>query len=182
MDYHQKEKEVVERIIKGNEVAFFHFYESQKKGLTNFINRKISDPQIVEEIVQDVFLDFIESLRDFRYKSSLKTFLYAIAKNKSIDYIRKRKLKSISISHIPIYMIEKFFSVTIDSEIERNETAEKIKHVIDRLPDDYQMVLRLKYLEGEKVHQIAKVLSMNFKAAESLIYRARKAFILEFKK
>jgi len=48
------------------------------------------------------------------------------------------------------------------------------------LPNDYQFVLRLKYIEGERVNNIAKKLSLGFKATESLLFRARKAFIKVF--
>jgi len=48
------------------------------------------------------------------------------------------------------------------------------------LPNDYQVILRLKYMEGIKIKEIAGILKMNFKATESLLFRARKNFIKIF--
>jgi RNA polymerase sigma-70 factor (ECF subfamily) len=50
-------------------------------------------------LTQDTFVDFLEALRDFRYQSSLKTFIFSIAKNKNIDWLRKKKIKKIIFSY-----------------------------------------------------------------------------------
>ena len=78
-------------------------------------------------------------------------------------------------------MVEGLKTVLIDDEIEKQELQNKIAKVFSHLPNDYQLVLRLKYQEGEKVQSIAQKLALKFKATESLIFRARKAFINVFK-
>lgn len=179
--FHQMdEKKLVRRIIQKDERALLLIYKRYKKPLHNFIYRKIRDHLTAEEITQDVFLDFIEALRDFNFQSSVKTFLFSIARNKTIDYIRKKKLKKILFSALPPYIVEGLKTFVIDEEIEKKELAEKIKKTFATLPNDYQVVLRLKYQEGEKVKRIAKKLSLGFKATESLLFRARRAFIKVF--
>lgn len=81
---------------------------------------------------------------------------------------------------MPAYILEGLTAVVFDDGLEKKELSTKIKHVFDHLPNDYKMVLRLKYIEGAKVKTIANKLSLGFKATESLIYRARKAFIKVF--
>ena len=68
----------------------------------------------------------------------------------------------------------------MDEEIDQKEMAQKINHTLKKLPNDYELVLRLKYIEGERVQKIAEKLAIKFKAAESLIFRARKAFVKIF--
>lgn len=177
----EDEKKLVTRIINRDEKALLFLYKKYQKPLQSFIFRKLKDYNIAEEISQDVFLDFIEALRDFNYQSSLKTFLYSIAKNKSIDYIRKKKLKKILFSALPPYFVERLKTIFIDEEIDKKELTVKIKKAMDSLPNDYQIVLRLKYMEGERVNNIADKLSIGFKATESLLFRARKAFIKVFR-
>lgn len=176
----KKDKKLIEEIINKNEEAVYRFYQENKKGLFNFIYRQIKNRQDAEEILQDSFLAFIEGLRDFTGESSLKTYLFAIAKNKIIDFIRKRKIKKVLFSSIPPYIVEGLKTILFNEEIEKRELAAKIKKVFNKLPNDYQLVLRLKYIEGEKVKTIAQKLSMKFKATESLIFRARQAFIKIF--
>ena len=177
----ENEREIVKKIILKDEKALFQLYDKYQKPLQKFIYRKIRDQEVAEEISQDVFLDFIEALRDFNFKSSLKTFLYSIGRNKTIDYIRKKKLKKVLFSALPAYFIESLKTIFIDEELEKKELSTKIKKTLDMLPNDYRVVLRLKYVEGERVNNIAQKLSMGFKATESLIYRARRAFIKIFR-
>lgn len=181
MDTQIDEKVQVRQIIERNEKALYSLYKKYEKPLFYFIHRQLKDPQISEEIVQDVFLDFIETLRDFRFQCSLKTFLFSIAKNKVIDTIRKKKIKKILFSALPPYVVEGLKTILMDDEVEKTELQQKIKKVLNELPNDYHVVLRLKYIEGERVKTIARKLSLGFKATESLIFRARKAFVKVFK-
>ena len=94
--------------------------------------------------------------------------------------LNDKKLKKILFSALPDYIVESLKTIIIDEEIEKKELQKKLKKVFDKLPNDYGLVLRLKYIEGEKVINIAKKISLGFKATESLIFRARKAFIKLF--
>ncbi len=181
MSLSNQERKIVKKIIQRDEKTLFSLYQKYKKPVLKFIFRQLKDSQLSEEITQDVFLDFLDSLRDFRGDCSLKSFLFSIAKYKVIDAIRKKKLKNIFFSHLPPYFVERLAPIILDDELERKELAKKIKRTFERLPNDYQIVLRLKYIDGEKVIQIAEKLMMNFKAVESLLFRARKAFIKVFK-
>lgn len=174
------DKALIEQIIRRDEKALFKIYGQYHNQLFNFINKQLKDAAKAEEVTQDVFLDFIESLRDFQYQCSLKTYLFSIARNKVIDVIRKKKMKRILFSSMPSYLVESLASVVFDDELEKKELSAKILNVFEKLPNDYRLVLRLKYLEGAKVKTIADKLSLGFKATESLIYRARKAFIKVF--
>lgn len=176
----QKDKEILEKIINKNERVLFEFYQKNKKTLFNFIFSQINNKEDAEEILQDTFLGFLESLRDFRNQCSLKTFLFSIAKRKIIDKIRKKKIRKILFSKLPKYLVNNLAPVFFEEELEKEELKRKIEKVFQKLPDDYQLVLRLKYIEGKRVKNIAQKLSMKFKATESLIFRARKAFVKIF--
>lgn len=181
MSIDAKEKILIKNIIQRDEKALLSVYKRYHKSILHFVRRQVNDYHLAEEITQDVFLDFIEALRDFHFQCSLKTFLYTIAKNKTIDVIRKKKIKKILFSSLPPYFVEGLKTIFIDDEIEKKELAAKIKKTLEGLPNDYQFVLRLKYMEGERVNNIAEKLSLGFKATESLLFRARKAFIKVFK-
>lgn len=171
------EKEIVKKIIDKDEKVFFDFYKKNRQAIFNFVRKKISDNQVVEEITQDIFLAFLEGLRNFHFQSSLKTFLFRIARNKVVDYYRKNKIKKILFSYLPKFFVEEISAIFIEEEIERKEVEKKIKKIFSFLPKDYQRILRLKYIEKKKIKHIAKIFKISFKATESLLFRARKAFI-----
>jgi len=175
-----KEIKIVEKILKKDEKAFCFFYNKYHKQVFNFIYRKTKKYHLSEELTQDTFIDFLEALRDFRYQSSLKTFIFSIAKNKTIDWIRKKKIKRIIFSMLPNYVVESLKVVLMDEEIETKALAEKITLVFSKLPNDYRSILRQKYIEEVKVDQIAQNFKLGFKATESLLFRARQAFVKIF--
>ena len=177
-----QEKELLERIINRDEKALFDVYKKYQPSIFKYVRSQINNYQTAEELTQDIFLDFIEALRDFRFQSSLKTFIFSIARHKTIDQIRKKKIKSVLFSHLPSFIVEGLKVVFIDEEIDRQELKDKISKMISSLPNDYQVILRLKYIEGVKIKEIAGRLKMNFKATESLLFRARKSFIKIYNK
>lgn len=180
MNTNKEEKELLKKIINRDERALFYVYKKYQPSIFNFVKSQINNYQTAEELTQDIFLDFIEALRDFRFQSSLKTFIFSIARHKVIDQIRKKKIKSILFSHLPSFIVESLKVVFIDEEIDKKELKEKIEKIINSLPNDYQVILRLKYIEGIKMKEISGKLKMNFKATESLLFRARKNFIKVF--
>ena len=180
MDINQEEKELLEKIIKRDEKALFYVYKKYQPSIFSYVKSQISSYQTAEELTQDIFIDFIEALRDFRFQSSLKTFLFSIARHKIVDQIRKKKIKNILFSKLPSYIVESLKVVFIDEEIDKKELKEKITKILESLPNDYRLILRLKYIEGIKIKEIADELKMNFKATESLLFRARKNFIKVF--
>ncbi|MFN6992559.1 MAG: RNA polymerase sigma factor, partial [Fervidobacterium sp.] len=157
--------------LKGNLIKRIEsLFKGGKENILKEVMNKITDNNFFDGFVYlqqnalDVFLDFIESLRDFRGQCSLKTFLFTIARNKVIDIIRKKKIKKILFSALSPHVVEGLKTIFLDEEIEKKELAAKIKKVFKKLPNDYQLVLRLKYVEGEKVKSIAHKLSLGFKA------------------
>ena len=174
------DKVVVQQIVEKKERAVIGFYKKNYPLVFNFINRSLKDQKTAEELTQDTFLDFLEEIRDFRFQSSVKTFLLTIARNKTVDYIRKKKIKKILFSALPSFVIEKASAIFLNDDLEKRELTERIKSVFKRLPNDYKLILRLKYIDGEKVKKIAEKLSLSFKATESLLFRARKTFVKIF--
>lgn len=177
-----QDRNLIERIVQKDERAIMELYNLHHRGVRRYIEHQLNDSHIAEELVQDVFLDFIDAVRDFHYQCSLKTFIYTIARNKTIDMIRKKKIKKILFSALPSYVVENLTSVLFDDQMEKKEVSQKIHSVLSSLPNDYQLILRLKYMDGVRVKAIAQKLSLGFKATESLLFRARKSFIKAFHK
>ncbi len=171
------DSQLVALLLQKNDSALKELIRRYEKGLLSFVNRKLNNKELSEEIVQDVFIELFEALRGFKMNASLKTYLFTIAKYKTIDSFRKKKIKKILFSAMPSYIVERLKVVLLDEELDKKELQEKIEGVFQKLPNDYRLIIRLKYIEEYKMREIAKMLSLSFKATESLLYRARRAFI-----
>ena len=169
--------ELVDLLLQKNDSALAELVYRYEKKLLNFVFKKLRSHETAQEIVQDVFIELFDALRSYKKTASLKTYLFTIAQYKSIDFIRKKKLKRVLFSAIPPHILERLKTILIDDEIDKKELGQKIDKVFGILPNDYGLVIRLKYMDGYRIKEIAKKLSLSSKAAESLLYRARKAFV-----
>jgi len=174
------EKALVNGILAGNERALHQFYSHFYPSLFTFITRKINNPQDAEEILQDTLFAVLDCLRDFAFKSSLFTFICSIANHKIIDFYRKKKIKKIVFSKFED--IEPFLGGLFGPEqiLDEQILKQNIKNTFRKLSPSYQLILKLKYIYGYSVEEIAQKLTITFKSAESQLFRARKAFILNF--
>lgn len=174
------DREVIDRILAGDKKALVWFYRTYRGKLDRYITGKIKHPDDAQEIVQDTLFAFLEACRDFQGKASLKTFLFSICQHKIVDYYRRKKLKQVVFSQMP--QLEMLVSplVTPEDEFDKKVVQEKIKNVMASLLPQYQKVLQSKYTEDLSVVEIAKQLALTVKSAESLLFRARKAFVKAF--
>ena len=176
----KSEKELVEGILSGSEKSLRIFYGECKPKLTNFIRQRVSNEKDLEELVQATFMAALEAFRDFTYRSSLYTFLCAIAKRKVIDFYRRKKLKRIIFSQMPA--IEPLLSIltTPEDKLDEKLLTQKIEETLNALSPQYRRLLQLKYIEGWSVTKIAQEMTISFKSAESKLFRARQAFVAAY--
>ena len=167
---------LIDKIVDHNERGLYELFKKYHSPVYNFVYKQLKDRAVADELTQDIFMSLIESLRDFRYQCSLKTFIFTIARNKIIDHFRKKKIKRILFSALPQFVVEGLASVMMDDDLEKKQLQQTIEQTFHKLPRDYQLILRLKYIEDRSVRYIARRLVRTFKSTESLLFRARKAF------
>jgi RNA polymerase sigma-70 factor (ECF subfamily) len=175
-----EERKIVADILLGREKALRLFYKYYYPSLLTYIRHKIGSEPDVEEILQDTFLATIEALRDFSFRSSLFTFICSIANHKVIDFYRRKKIKNVLFSKLP--EVEPILASLYgpENEFDTELLRQKIKQTFAKLSPQYSLILKLKYIHGFTVAEIAGKLSISFKSAESQLFRARRAFAANF--
>lgn len=174
------EKEIVEGILSGQEKQLRRFIRHFERPLTTFIGKRVGHQADLEEILQDTMLATIEGLRDFSFRSSLFTFICSIANHKVIDYYRKKKIKNIVFSRIND--VEPLISTLLGPEdaLDEEMLRQKIADTFRKIAPGSRKILKLKYVYGYSVIEIAGKLSISFKSAESQLFRARRAFAVAY--
>jgi RNA polymerase sigma-70 factor (ECF subfamily) len=152
------------------------FYNKYYLGLKGFISQKIDDEGVVEEITNDVLLAAINCKDNFDGRCSEFSWVCSIAKHKIVDYYRKKKIKTILFSVNPAFEEIADKALTPERDALKNELKEEIKKTFKEIGAGYKNILRLKYIEGWKVNDIAKKSKLSVKAVESRLMRARKQF------
>ncbi len=171
------DQELIDKILKRDRRALHLFYRTYTPKLRQYIRYKISSPEDAEEILQDTLFAFLEAIRDFAGNAKLKTYLYAIASHKVIDWYRRKKLRHVVFSAVPQLETIAASILTPEEEFDVIVLREKIHRVLGRLLPMYKKVLLLKYADELTVGDIARRLTISFKSAESQLFRARKAFV-----
>ena len=162
-----EERELVKRLRAGDESAFETFSEHYIAGLYRFALRRLDrDAELTREIVQSTVCKVIEKLDGYRGDAPLFTWMCAICRNEIAAHFRRagRRPKEVALLE------------DVAQESAETETAELVHAALDRLPPSYARAMEWRYLDGLEVADVARRLALTYKAAESLLSRARSAF------
>lgn len=127
-----------------------------------------------EEITQDVFVEVNRSLENFQGQSAVGTWIYRIAVNRSLDFLRKKKRKkrwAIFGKDEEAVSIPDFHHPGV--QLENKEKAAILFKAIDRLPENQKTAFILAMIEELPQKEIAEVMKISTEAVESLIQRAK---------
>lgn len=131
-----------------------------------------------EDILQETFLKAYKSLDQFEGKSNMYTWLYSIARNKSIDEFRKRKYES-NRSALPVEEFE-LESDEFKSE-DKREDVKLLKEAIAQLPEMLRSIVVMKSIDGLSYPEISEVTGVNEQTLKNRMFRARKQLAVTLK-
>lgn len=160
------------RFLDGDESAFGELLDLYSENLIFFINRYVGNVAIAQELSEDVFVDLIIHKRRYNFKTPLKTYIFAIGRNKAVSYVRRCARKP---EYAYEYIEEESDRRSIEDEFLRKERARELHEALDRLNEDYKTVLHLVYFEDMSNEEAAAVMKKNKKQIENLLYRAKQA-------
>lgn len=167
---------LVKGILEGDPRAIKSFYDIYMPKIAKYFSYRLPEGEDIEAFTNDVLLDAVDALPLFKDKSSFSTWLYKIAHNKLVDFYRKKKIKSILISKIPFLNIVAQEVYEPEFQLEKNKIRDNIEDVLRNLSQKYRNILKMHYEEQKSIKEIATALDLSPKAAESLLFRARKKF------
>jgi RNA polymerase sigma-70 factor (ECF subfamily) len=173
---------LITRILTGDKQAILELYKTYAPRLERYLLQKLPAKEDVEEIVNDTFLEAIDSLQLLKKEENLQAWLYRIAHNKTVDFYRKRKIKQVLLSQAPFLEILAKEMHQPEFQFEKNRIRDKIEKALHEISAPYREILQLHYEENIPVKQIALEMNLSFKATESLLYRARKSFQKAYEK
>ncbi len=168
------DKDVVlyEKFLLGSTDAFEELISLHKESLILFIYSYIKNMSEAEDIMIDVFAKLIVSKSKFHGKSTLKTYLFSIARNEALHYIKKNR-KYISFEDIGV---DSFFSEdSLDSKLLKEEDNLRLYLAMETLNNTYREVLFLLYFEDMSYKEAGKVMRKSEKQITNLAYRAKKS-------
>jgi len=176
-----KEFDLVRKIIDGDQRKFEQIIKIHERLVTHIVFRMVSDNVDREEICQEVFIKVYQNLSGFNFNAKLSTWIAKIAHNHCINYLRKHKLNLLDDMSHPddnseIQFTESLHtkSISPDTESEQKDRAEIIKKEIEKLPENYKIILTLYHIDDLSYKDIGDAVDMPEGTVKSYLFRARK--------
>jgi RNA polymerase sigma factor (sigma-70 family) len=184
----QEDKLLVQRARGGDQLAYNELIKRHKHGVERLIRPMVrsASSDEVEDLVQEALTKAMLHLNSYSEEYAFSTWLYRIATNHAIDYLRRRKLNAFSISAPPSsgspkheddgkeYEISDSSWVPEDVMLADERTA-LIEQAIEQLPENYKRIIRLRHSQDMEYEEIARVLNLPMGTVKVHLHRARAA-------
>ncbi len=169
---------VIERVLNGDTEAFGILVKRYEKQIVNYIFRMIGSYQDALELSQEVFLKAYIALGSYKSDYSFSTWLFRIARNRTIDFIRKKRPETVSMegkgdddSMKPQYSDS---GLRPDEEFERKRIQLAVQKAVSMLDPQYREVIIMYHVDGLKYEEISAILGLPIGTVKNRIFRARK--------
>jgi RNA polymerase sigma-70 factor (ECF subfamily) len=165
--YKNIHQDVIDRCKAGKREAQFQLYKLYYKSMFNTSLRMVGNEAEAEDIMQESFLKAFKKIDTYEGKVSFGAWLKKIVVNRSLDYLKKRKVNFEEID-------EKLMDEAETPVLETRElNLQKLKDAIFQLPEGYRVVLSLYLLEGYDHDEISEILGISNSSSRSQLLRAK---------
>ena len=162
---------LIRQVAQRDQSAMRALYARHRVGVYRWLLRLVHDEGIAEDLLSEVFLDAWRHAASFEGRSSVSTWLLAIARNKALSARRRRtdaQLDEDSASNVP--------DTADDPEIalQKKNRAELLRQSIARLSPEHREVIDLVYYHGKAVTEVAEIVGINEATVKTRMFYARK--------
>jgi RNA polymerase sigma-70 factor (ECF subfamily) len=181
-----EDKALIVRTIEGDDKAFETLMQKYRKSVYYMIFKIVRNADDAEDLTQDSFVKAYSFLQKFDPKYAFSTWLFKIATNNCIDFIRRRKMQTLSI-HAPqggdessptFIQIQDKGPIPSDSLLLK-ERKEQLMFAIERLPERYRKLLYLRYFDELSYEEVAEQLKVPMGTVKAQLHRARELLLTE---
>lgn len=163
-----EEKEIVLKAKQGDKDSFEKLIFLYTKGLYGFVFNMLRQEQAAQDVVQETFFKAYSNLHSFNTNKVFSTWLYTIAKNSALNYIKANKKYTFQEVEENSSNINNPEAVFINKE----ESIRLVK-AMDTLSEKYRTLIYLKYINKLSYEEISKALNIPKSVVESRLYTAR---------
>ena len=169
--------ELTDKLKSGSEDAFRRLVEENMDRIVNTCFGFVQNPQDAEDVAQNVFIQAYKSIHKFRGDSQLSTWLYRIAVNQSLNFVKSKKRRHIFQS-LENALTGKSIEVADSQENYTEKIAKegqfKLLHaMIQKLPENQKIAITLNKFEDLSYKEVAEVMDISVSAVTALINRGK---------
>lgn len=162
------EKEIIRQILAGDDEKYRMLLERYQPGLVRHCFTMTGDYDVANDLTQEASIKAYFHLKKYQEKYRFSTWLYKIATNLCLDFLRKKR--HVSLDDIPEPMSK---SLSPQEVAMRNEKANEVKEAVRRLPLKYQTVISLYYWQEQSYEEIAAIMNIPINTVRTWLKRAK---------
>lgn len=170
---------IIAAALEGSQKAYAQLVENHRTAIFHIINRIVHNDEVARDLVQETFMKAFASLSTYRSEYRFSTWLYKIAANSSIDYLRKRRIQALSLD-APVETHDGRLEIEVPDDTHNPELALvrkqqrfSIEEAIDSLPPKYREVIVYRHKDDKSYEEIADLLAIPVGTVKARIFRAR---------
>ena len=175
----EQDRRLIERALAGEQAAYQALVQKYERGLTHHIRRLVRRPDDVEDLVQETYIKAFGALDTYAPQFAFSTWLYKIATNHAIDYLRKRRIPTVSLDK-PVQTREGEMQIEVadstfrpDRPIVEDQRKTILQEAVDALPEKYHRVIVMRHQQEMAYEEIAEQLGLPLGTVKAHIFRAR---------
>lgn len=179
---------IITQILDGDSNAYGKLVAKYSRVVNALIRKMIRDEDDVDDLTQETFIKAFKALPSFKEGFSFSSWIYRIASNTCIDFMRRKRFNFVSIDQ-PIskhgddeqYIDIEDESNTPELEYLLNERKKAVEIAIEQLPDNYRTIIKMRHEDELEYIEISKLLNMPLGTVKAHLFRARKLLLATLK-
>jgi RNA polymerase sigma-70 factor, ECF subfamily len=172
-----EDKRLVAEVLSKDRKATAEFVSRYTDYLYSYVHRRVRpQTEVVEDLVQEIFIAAWQSLEKYRGEASLRIWLLGIARHKVDDYYRRRLRVLDAEEPDNESVVELAVIPTYEEQRDKVLLQAKARRVLASLPENYRLALLWRYQEDRSAREMAELTGKTEKAIERLLARARDTF------
>jgi RNA polymerase sigma-70 factor (ECF subfamily) len=165
MKEQQIDKVILIKFSTNEDLAFTMLFDAYGKRIFHFILKYVNSAELAEDLSQEVFLKIWENRKNLGHVQSIKSYLFTVARNHTLNSLKKAFQSEVAISEV-VNSFAKDRNFT-EEEIEDKEYRQFLKHILDSLPERSRMIFKLCREEKKSYEEVAQAMSISKNAVKN---------------
>jgi RNA polymerase sigma-70 factor (ECF subfamily) len=168
---------------QGRESAYRELLGRYERPVFSLVFRMVRDRNVAEDLAQEAFIRAFNAIDSYNPSYKFSNWIFKIANNHTIDFLRKRRLDTVSIHGSPhagnaheearTSLVVEATNERPDAFVENKELGAQIEHAIGLLRPEYRTVVLLRHVEGYSYEEIAETTELPLGTVKTYLHRAR---------
>ncbi len=176
----QRDFEIISRALKGDQMAYSQLLDLYRESIYYLVLKMVNSNEYAEDLTIEVFGKAFSNLKQYQPNYAFSTWLYRIATNNCIDFIRKQRISTTSLdlsfnddNGEKLYIQVESHGLNPEENAIRKQNSKYLKEIVKKLKPHYRQLIELRYFKELSYDEIADEMEMPLGTVKAQLFRAR---------